>query len=321
MHSVMNSSNYTYDIVAVVPTINRPDELGKCIECIWRQTRKPDAVIIVDQSDIPEVKSTVDSLESKFRNSSVRYFYIHDRTISGLTAARQRAVDELRANFYVFVDDDVFVDSSFIENLVATLNEYPNYGGVSGIDTSNVSRGWLANVPYRLFRIGPYAEPRRHITIDRISFGSRVHEVNVIHGGMTAYRGEVFGSFSFDENLIGYCLGEDIDFSYRVSSKWRVGIVPSAKAKHTYSEINRYSPFDSFESRVASAFYLYKKNFKGKKAARYALFLYVSAIFAQAIRDSVVHRNITPLTGYMSGVKKVVAGFKDVKFIRNSPFC
>jgi len=53
--------------------------------------------------------------------------------------------------------------------------------------------------------------------------------VKVLPGGCTAYLKEVFSRYLFDENLTEYAYMEDMDFSYRVSKKYRLLYQPEAK--------------------------------------------------------------------------------------------
>ena len=53
-----------------------------------------------------------------------------------------------------------------------------------------------------------------------------IKEVELCSGGNTSYLREVFEEFFFDEEFDGYAPMEDIDFSYRVSRKYKLIVDP-----------------------------------------------------------------------------------------------
>jgi GT2 family glycosyltransferase len=57
-------------------------------------------------------------------------------------------------------------------------------------------------------------------------------EVEFLSGCNMAYRREVVDTLRFDERLTGYALGEDLQFSYRVSRRWKLVLTPEARLDH-----------------------------------------------------------------------------------------
>ena len=60
-------------------------------------------------------------------------------------------------------------------------------------------------------------------------------EVECLSGCNMAYRREVLDALSFDERLDGYALGEDLQFSYRVSRRWELVLTPEARLDHRHT--------------------------------------------------------------------------------------
>jgi GT2 family glycosyltransferase len=69
---------------------------------------------------------------------------------------------------------------------------------------------------------------------------NRLTPVDFLAGGVCAYRKAVFEHFLFDENIKGYGLGEDKDFSYRLSKHYRLVISPDAHLNHYESPKMRF---------------------------------------------------------------------------------
>ncbi len=66
-----------------------------------------------------------------------------------------------------------------------------------------------------------------------------VTEVDWLSGCSMSFRRAVFETFSFNEELKGYCLGEDVEFSYRVHQRGRLLVTPDARIEHLQSPLNR----------------------------------------------------------------------------------
>ena len=71
----------------VIPTKNRPDDLGEAVQSILSQTVLPTQLIIVDQSATEEsrqrVKATWDAASLSTHGPAVDLIYIHDTSITG----------------------------------------------------------------------------------------------------------------------------------------------------------------------------------------------------------------------------------------------
>ena len=65
---------------------------------------------------------------------------------------------------------------------------------------------------------------RNPLVVDVLS----VTEVDWLSGCSMSFRRAVFEMFSFNEELTGYGLGEDVEFSYRVHQRGRLLVTPDA---------------------------------------------------------------------------------------------
>ena len=89
----------------------------------------------------------------------------------------------------------------------------------------------------------------------------KVIETEFLVGGVTAYRREVLEEFMFDEDYLnGPAPWEDVDFSYRVSRKYRNIYTPYAKAWHYGSSNDRLSSKKYQEMVVINYRYIFGKN-------------------------------------------------------------
>ena len=87
-------------------------------------------------------------------------------------------------------------------------------------------------------------------------------EVEFLCGGQTAYRRQVCEEFGFDEDFFsGYSALEDVDFSYRVSRKYRNHYCPRARCFHNNMSPPAYSNPERFRQMIlAGHAYHFRKN-------------------------------------------------------------
>src|SRR6478672_1843240 len=57
-----------------------------------------------------------------------------------------------------------------------------------------------------------------------------------------SFRMAIFDEFAFDEELTGYSMGEDYDFTFRVSRKHQLAVEPAAECVHHFTPTMRGSP-------------------------------------------------------------------------------
>src|SRR5262249_42693013 len=81
-------------------------------------------------------------------------------------------------------------------------------------------------------------------------------EVEFLSGCNMAYRRDVLDALSFDERLAGYALGEDLEFSHRVSRRWKLVLTPEARLEHRHAGGGR-PPCDEHQAMAVFNRYLF----------------------------------------------------------------
>jgi GT2 family glycosyltransferase len=90
---------------------------------------------------------------------------------------------------------------------------------------------------------------------------NKFKEVEVLGGCIMSYRKEIFKEFNFDENLIGYSFMEDVDFSRRVSYKYKLFYNPDTKLEHKHASDGCGNVRDNRKMYMVNHRYLFFKNF------------------------------------------------------------
>ncbi len=245
-------------ISLIIPTYNRYDDLSICILSILKQTRLPDELIIIDDGELDNIPHKADC-----EKSGIQVIY-HKKDSPGLTASRNCGVRLAKHTLIFFLDDDVELFPEYIQSITDVFEEdsQGKIGGVGGV-IANEPKLSLTKKIRRAFDMcflvtGP-TEGKVLCSGFCVNFGSSGKTltnnvyVDFLSGGVCAYRKSVFDTVMFDENYQGYGLGEDKDFSYRLSKHTLLVMTPYAKLNHYESPQMRFDKqklgFESIVSR------------------------------------------------------------------------
>lgn len=108
------------DITVYVPCFNAENTIDKCVEALANQSITPGHIVAVDDGSpgplaLPGIK------------------IIRHPSNLGLAAARNTALHACRTKLIAAVDADVLAERDWLENMLATLNQYSVRDNVSGI--------------------------------------------------------------------------------------------------------------------------------------------------------------------------------------------
>jgi GT2 family glycosyltransferase len=249
----------------IIPTKNRPVDLCRACESLWRQTVCPKQVIIVDQGSGTEAR---EAIETSYRRACrevqaiLKLDYVWDPNISGSAVARNRAMEIASGDIWLFLDDDVILEPGFLEELVAIYACHPRAAGVSGVVTNYPRPSWFSRLWSAAFVCGPFADDRQPVywRAERLRNDGPVR-VTRLGGGLMSFRAEAVRRVRFDENLTGVSDGEDVDFCARLGPQALLLIAPKARLTHNQSPAGRErSHWLARHARAQT--YLYRRNWR-----------------------------------------------------------
>lgn len=228
----------------IIPTYNREAELRVALTSILAQTRLPEEVIICDDGDLSGFP-----LRAAFENKGIACIF-HKKRTPGLTESRNQGIDLSHGDIIFFLDDDVKLLPEYVEAVVRVFENDPDHhiGGVGGAVVNprpmNLSRlaRWLFNL---LFFNDGMREGRVLISGYCTDFGTTPFplkhpcRVDFLVGCCFSFRRTVFDTYRFTPRYRSYALGEDKDFSYRVSGDFALMYCPEAKLYHFESPAMR----------------------------------------------------------------------------------
>lgn len=110
----------------IICTYNRSRLLKKCLDSLLPQILEGIEIIIIDNLSSDDTNQVVSEYTSKYIN--IRYFF---EPITGLSHARNRGIKEAKADWILYLDDDVIVFDDFIERALylTTLDQFDCIGG------------------------------------------------------------------------------------------------------------------------------------------------------------------------------------------------
>ncbi|MEM3549947.1 MAG: glycosyltransferase [Candidatus Bathyarchaeia archaeon] len=222
----------------VIPTKNRSTSLRRLLLSILKQTTVPDEVIVVDDSDGLETKNLVEQLYARFLEKGIKLKHIMpDGNLKSISKARNLGAKEAEGNILLFLDDDVTIDKNYLEEILKVFKAKPNALGVQGIVANAQYSHFWNSIKKVFFYWHAEKDKCRMLPSGKTTFAyasNRVILCEWLLGLGVAYKKEVFKEFSFNEKLLGYSLGEDKEFSYKIYKKYprSLFLTPLARAYH-----------------------------------------------------------------------------------------
>lgn len=112
-------------ISVIVSTYNREKYLVNCLNSVVAQNASKEdwELIIVNNKSTDSTAIIIKNFVEEHKSKNVLTFL---ETNQGLSYARNRGVKEASGNYFVFIDDDAFLDINYIKELKTYLNNYNN---------------------------------------------------------------------------------------------------------------------------------------------------------------------------------------------------
>ena len=99
-------------ISVIIPTMDRPEMLERCIKSVISSTYKNIQILVSDDSDSDSSRLVVDRLKDLFQ----KILYIHN-TEKNLSVAINRAIKQSNGELIFILDDDNEIDKNCIEEV------------------------------------------------------------------------------------------------------------------------------------------------------------------------------------------------------------
>lgn len=249
-------------VSAVVVTYRRPHDLKRCLDILLQQTLPLLELIVVDNGAEygDEARHVCETVAG---NIPVHYIVSPSNC---LPAARNLGVNHCQGDYVALIDDDVRIATDYLATVCRVFDQYPDAVGVQGyIDPGQRPR--LREFLQRAFGLY-HMEPNRCRVLPSISTTypaplTRIVPCEWISGSNQVYRREVLEEVLWDEQLLKYADGEDLDHSYRVHRRYpgRLFITPETRVVHEEAGTGRTIGYELIGMREVYGWYLLHKLF------------------------------------------------------------
>lgn len=256
----------THKIISVIiPTLNRPADLKRCLDSLVVQTLPPDELIIVDQSSDEQTKNLLEEYRKKYGHVIPSVIYIHQAEKSS-ARARNLGASLAKGEILSFTDDDIILYPDYLEKIMVGFKD-PRVGGVMGnvenpiyiVGIKGFFRRWLM----RVFLLSNF---KGKMTVSGFGYPiferkiDKVEDVHLFPGYSMNFRRELFLAQQFDNWFSGYSFREDVDLSYRISQHAKLIMVPDARFYHNHSQGSRLDLVNLKKMQFKNFNYLFKKH-------------------------------------------------------------
>ncbi|HVT81410.1 MAG TPA: glycosyltransferase [Phycisphaerae bacterium] len=206
----------------IIVTLNRPDCVRRCLDCLRVQTLAPHQIIVVDGS--------TDDLTRALCAEYPDVLYLrNDRGVGHMTHSRNIGILRATGDVIAFIDDDAFAEPQWLENILAAYDA-PDVGAVGGRVHSTPRN--VGTVPAD--QIGRFTANGIFLPNFWADCGKTIDVEHLMGCNMSFRRDVVAQLGGFREFLIGISgVGEDTEMCVRVRrSGFRMRFNPAAAVDH-----------------------------------------------------------------------------------------
>ncbi len=230
------------EISVVIPLYNKGPHIGRALRSVLNQTFQDFEVVVVDGGSTDEGPAAVRSFDD--RRISL---FLQEGT--GVSTARNQAVERSRADLVAFLDADDEWMPGHLETVLRLRGKHPEAGMYATAYRVQTMDGEVRSAEYR-----ELPEPPWEGLMPNYFKSAALGEYPVITSGMAVPKSifEEVGGFP-----IGYWWGEDADLfgkialKYPVAFGWELGVIYHCDASNRACD--RRSPLDHEEPFVKTA--------------------------------------------------------------------
>ena len=295
--------DFANKLAFVVPTYNRPDDLRRMLKSLSEQSVQCDQCIIVDASEEP-----IEYVLEEFPQLDLDYAHVSPPSLS---EQRNVGMRRLRPEITLagYLDDDIVLLDGALEAMMLFWEQASHeIGGVRFNIEGDLMPQLMRLKAFFLVdnkEMGVILKSGHNTHMRTVS---QTKYVQWLSGGATVWRKEVISEFEFDEWYLGHGYLEDVDYSYRVSKKYKLVVIADARVLHLSPPLRKDRLFLLGQWQIINRLYFVKKHPEFSILLCYWAFLgnLIPSLFLGVIRLDRGHLN--RVWGNCVGLFKVFTG-------------
>lgn len=267
----------------VICTYMRPEPLVQLLQSVQGQTVYPNEILIIDGSTNNETEVIL----KENRVEGLKYFLVPFEQ-RGLTKQRNYGIERVgnEMGIVCFLDDDTFLENDYFEQLLKTYQIYPEALGVGGYimnesECEFVGNDYVPKIDEYFFGGWKRKDGSRFVLRKKLGLDSdcppgysslyshgrsvgflppsgKIYEVEMLMGGVSSFKKEVFETLQFSTYFEGYGLYEDADFTLRVAKKGKLYVNTSAQLNHYHDASGRPNQYQYGKMVVRNGWYVWR---------------------------------------------------------------
>ncbi|EKD93704.1 MAG: cell wall biosynthesis glycosyltransferase [uncultured bacterium] len=247
-------------ISAIIPTHNRSDILGMCLEALEKQTLKRDEFEVIVVNDGSNDTQKTEHILKKFESSQLNLQWFTQPN-AGQGIARNKALKKAKGKIVIFLNDDIIGIPTLLEEhwKIHTKNPQDNVAVLGFIDWHpdlevNEFMQWMVNGSSIFGKFGGH-----QFAFEKLKRGEKPN-YNFFYTSNLSLKRKFLGEKPFDENFSKYGW-EDIDLGYRLEKERGLKIIYNDHAiGHHYHPMDEESLGRRMEMIGKSAHLIDKKH-------------------------------------------------------------
>jgi glycosyltransferase involved in cell wall biosynthesis len=308
-----------YKISIIVPTLERSEYVVRFLKSLLVQQRLPDEVLIIDSSDSDKTKKVCEDF-SQCSTIPIKYVY---SPIKGITSQRNLGINNSKGDIIFFFDDDIVIYPNYISEIekIFVNDSEQIIGGIGGvIEGTSSSLGELLGFVFCFppNKVGKVRRSGKNINYHQKNI-KEITSVQWLMGGCSAFRNIVFMTEAFSTFFEGYGLGEDREFSYRCSKKWKLVVTPLAVCQHLNSSTGRPNFYNLGYQLIRNNHYIFIKDIDNKAFIDYAEYIWSRIGLLLMMTLSLIRKsqNLLFVWQFYKGVFKGIIEIANGKWFRD----
>lgn len=215
-------------ITIVIPLYNKEKSVRATLESVLAQSYTDYEVIVVDDGSTDNSLKVVQELISRLENGD-RRLNIVSQANAGVSAARNKGIQEAKSQYVAFLDADDIWDKDYLAEQVKMIHDFPE-AKMWSVNFAATSNGEMCHQ----YNTGLPDGFRGYV---KDYFQRQGHESELAHPSSVVIRKEVFDTIGMFDERIKY--SEDSDMWFRMNAVYKTAFYDRIMVSYEQEAENR----------------------------------------------------------------------------------